>query len=203
MRRASAALKKSGTSSPKLDNLATIIEGFNSAAGPAGWLDWLLEMRNMLVHRGRRLLAWNITRGRGGIVEEFVLQLPRSPGLTDVEAIVNSGGYIAAQFEMPHDEFLKLILQTVNDYVANVAGSLLDLWTERKAHPSILEQPSQQWKNPQGVILPPSFGGYADSKSSHPVTNIGTSTEIEARLRAAGLTHHQADDLGPEPSVWL
>ena len=38
-------------------------------AGPAGWFDWLLNFRNMLVHRGRRL--------------EIGQFLPREPVLLD------------------------------------------------------------------------------------------------------------------------
>ena len=65
-------------------------------ASPMGPADWLLGMRNTVVHRGRRTVTWTAIVGDTGI-SDFTLQLPVSPELTDVEAAVpQAGGWMAA-----------------------------------------------------------------------------------------------------------
>ena len=51
---------------------AAMLEAGIAAAGPPGWLDWTLDFRNMLVHRGRR--------------SEYGQYVPRSPVLYGANA---------------------------------------------------------------------------------------------------------------------
>src|SRR5438105_6959397 len=51
----------------KQAQFAARLEAAIAAAGPPGWLDWTLDLRNMLVHRGRRL--------------EYGQSVPRTPVL--------------------------------------------------------------------------------------------------------------------------
>ena len=63
-------------------------------AGPAGWFDWLLSFRNMLVHRGRRLeISQILPRGPGRLDESgtpvfrarVATHLPLQPERSDVD----------------------------------------------------------------------------------------------------------------------
>lgn len=106
-------LGKIASTSPRLAEFESALRGFEADSGPDGWLGWLIAMRNMLVHRGRRVLSWNIDVD-DGIVKDFVLHLPKSPELSDVEAWINAGGYIAALLHVSHDTFLDQLEESVH-----------------------------------------------------------------------------------------
>src|SRR5260370_40908799 len=64
------------------------------AAGPEGWVDWTLDLRNMLVHRGRRLehgqfvprMPFLYGHDAQPLVRiRKVTHLPRDPARSDVE----------------------------------------------------------------------------------------------------------------------
>jgi hypothetical protein len=201
--RARNHLIKAGQQNQHLAALVKQLADLESEAGPEGWSAWLSGMRNMLVHRGRRMVSWDIIRGRGGTIDGFMLHLPRSPELSEVEAWVHADGYVAAHFSSPHDVFLAALSDTVLKYVNGVAQALVEFWTARKNDPQLVTQSPQQWKQPQGVIQPPVFLGYRVSEQMPLVTEIGVSDEVERRLKAAGLTQRRTHDVGPSPTVWF
>jgi hypothetical protein len=45
---------------PSLVRLLADIKQCDADAGPPGWIEWLLGMRNTDVHRGRRVVTHNI-----------------------------------------------------------------------------------------------------------------------------------------------
>jgi hypothetical protein len=101
----------------RLVALQTLLEQVEADVGPEGWLDWLLGMRNMLIHRGRRIIAVSMTRGRGGVVEDTILILPKSPELTEVDAWVRAVGYAATQLHVSRETFLRSLLTSVHAYL--------------------------------------------------------------------------------------
>jgi hypothetical protein len=196
-------LKKATANSQILANLDAELERLEIAAGPTGWIHWLLGMRNMLVHRGRRIMSWELLRGDQGAITNFILILPRSPNLTEVEAWVDADGYLAAQFQASHDTFLDALSQSVQMYTNAVVDALKSLWDERKANPRLLEQPAAQWKKSRSSKSPQSFAGYPTSRiEQFPVTAIGVSDEVNQRLQAAGLNHRRIGDVGPQSAIW-
>ena len=74
------------------------------AAGPPGWVDWMLDYRNMLVHRGRRIEIGQLVprvsphavgRRRTGTSEMAgvrTVHLPRDPARSDVGGVSRGGG---------------------------------------------------------------------------------------------------------------
>jgi hypothetical protein len=110
-------LERAAKQHPRLANLETSLKQFEADAGPTGWIDWLLAMRNMLVHRGRRIVSWNIVRGEHDNIEGFVINLPRSPELTEVDAWVQAGGYVASEFQVSHAAFLDALFESVQTYL--------------------------------------------------------------------------------------
>jgi hypothetical protein len=171
-------------------------------AGPEGWINWLISMRNTVVHRARRVVTFSVNRGDNDQVD-LALLLPRSPDLTEVEAWIHAGGQVASHFEVPADEFLASLAGCVHSYIDAAAKLLTTLWAERRADPSLITQSPRQWKEPAEIIKPvPSFSGFDITPVAGRVTGVGVSNELALRLHAAGLTDLGPSDVRPVPAVW-
>jgi hypothetical protein len=53
------SLDKQSSGNQILAQIQSDLEQTEANAGPAGWRDWLLGMRNTDVHRGRRTVTWS------------------------------------------------------------------------------------------------------------------------------------------------
>jgi hypothetical protein len=124
---------------------ATHLEANIAAAGPPGWLDWTLDYRNMVVHRGRRtehgqyLRRKPILHGPDGqklLRADRVSQLPRDPGTSDIEVFVDD----PSTFVLPEDEKQTLdgLRGSTKKLIEATAQPLLKLWRWRRDHPSLL-----------------------------------------------------------------
>jgi hypothetical protein len=165
-------------------DFAARLESAIVAAGPQGWLDWTLDLRNMLVHRGRRIELGQylpITPvllgpdGKPAPRARRVSHLPRDPGRSDIEVFIDTPWKMVL-----HEEGTRTLQGLMNSTVLLLeaaAGHLLDLWRWRRAHPGDLRQPADQWKNgpskqstgfngyaPGSLPLEPSMG------MMHPIT---------------------------------
>jgi hypothetical protein len=165
-------------------DFAARLESAIAAAGPQGWLDWTLDLRNMLVHRGRRIELGQylpITPvllgpdGKPAPRARRVSHLPRDPGRSDIEVFIDTPWKMVL-----HEEGTRTLQGLMNSTVLLLeaaAGHLLDLWRWRRAHPGDLRQPADQWKNgpsrqstgfngyaPGSLPLEPSMG------MMHPIT---------------------------------
>lgn len=81
------SLAKESPGNQVLTQLQADLQQAEAVAGPAGWRDWLLGMRNTYVHRGRR----NVTRSgnfEGNEVVDFNLRLPIAPALTEIDGVI-------------------------------------------------------------------------------------------------------------------
>jgi hypothetical protein len=196
-------LDRQSKDSPVLDRLKAGLEQAEAQAGPAHWRDWLLGMRHTMVHRGRRTVTWTAILGKTGI-SDFTLQLPVSPELTDVEAAIRAGGWMAASFAVPAAEFLDQFRDTVGTYVSEASKLLAELWRRRRADPGLLTQSPRQWKQPQGLINPvPAFHGFPNlTQSNRQFTALDVGVETDLRLKAAGLTARDGAEHRPDPGVW-
>lgn len=195
-------LPNQATSIPRLGKLHADLIQCEAAAGPTGWISWLVGMRNTVVHRARRIVSYNVDRGPSGRVTVDLL-LPRAPELTEVEGWIYAGGYVASHFQTPADAFLTELTKSVSSYIDSTAKLLATLWRERKSDPSLIMQPIQQWKNPTGLINPvPTFSGYPLPPLPGQITGVGTANETALRLTAAALTDRGPDDVRPSPRIW-
>lgn len=171
-------------------------------AGPPGWRDWLLGMRNTYVHRGRRTITWNAESG-GNEVTGFSVCLPIQPDLTEVDAVVHAQGLLAANFTVPSADMVAKLAETVGTYTTEACGILTELWRRRRVNPDFLAQSPLQWRQPPGLIRPPAFRGFPDlAEPATQFSSIVVSPEGERRLRSAGLLHDAGADRRPEPGVW-
>jgi len=149
-------------------DFATKLESAINAVGPEGWLDWTLDLRNMLVHRGRRIELRQFSEievvllgadGRSAPYFRRASHLPRDPGRSDIEVLI----------EMPwgnmvlHEEettTLQGLVKSTGFLLEATAGHLLDLWRWRRDHPGDLHQPIDQWKKGPSKQST-GFNGYA------------------------------------------
>jgi len=171
--------------------LASQVETSIERAGPAGWLLWLMDLRNMLVHRGRRVstISSSVTAASPGRPATLtaVRLLPVSPALTEIEAWVGDGGYCMSLLSEPAEATLAGTIGSAAKTVDAVCAALLDVWLVRRADPELIPQPMKQWTVPKRQDGPRFTGYQPDLDLSSNVSSIGASDEAAYRLRAAGM----------------
>jgi len=147
------------------------ITGAVRKAGPEGWLAWTLEFRNMLVHRGRRTQFHAIARDAGPVLysadgtpiprARIVMHLARDPRNSDLQAFFG-GNVEPSRLTNVLDEdglrALRSALEAVIFVVKELSTALLSVWRERRAQPTLLAQPREQW--PDLAIHPDPFAGF-------------------------------------------
>ncbi len=174
-------------------DFALLLERAIADAGPHGWIEWTLDLRNMLVHRGRRIELGQylpITPvllgpdGRPAPRARRVSHLPRDPGRSDIEVFVDTPWNMVL-----HEEGTRTLQGLMNSTVLLLEAAavhLLDLWRWRRDHPGDLRQPADQWRNGPSTQST-GFNGYApDSLRLEP--SMGMMHPITARrFRAAAI----------------
>jgi hypothetical protein len=184
--RARAKLAKingsANTGAHRQAQLAAQLEAAVFAAGPPGWLDWTLDFRNMLVHRGRRLELGQflpvepVLFGPDGQPRaRHVSHLPRDPGRSDVEVFLGTPWNMVLHEE--GQRTLQGLMNSTARLVETMATHLNDLWRWRRDNPGSLRQPAEQWKAglstqstgfngyaPGSLVLEPGLG------MTHPIT---------------------------------
>jgi hypothetical protein len=163
---------------------AAQLEAAISATGPQGWLDWTIDLRNMLVHRGRRIELGQYLRitpvllgpdGQPVPRARHVSHLPRDPGRSDVEVFLGMPWDTVLHEE--GQRTLQGVMGSTAHLVETMATHLIDLWRWRRGHPTDLRQPAEQWKDGPSTQST-GFNGYAPGSLAlvpgqgmmHPVT---------------------------------
>ncbi len=167
------------------------------AVGPAGWLLWATNYRNMTVHRGRHL-QMSLCRATGGIVAlpsggtyiglEQHLLLTRDPSRGEVDAWRDDAQHTTLREDAR--ETVCGIWESATAFIERCGVALLAVWLKRRAEPTLITQPvCSQWGNTNLPTPNPRFEGYAPSTES--IFDNGRSMiasgEFTHRLNAAGL----------------
>jgi hypothetical protein len=181
-----------------------------ASAGPDGWLEWALDFRIMLVHRGRRIQNGQFIPKLPAIFDpqgnEFprvrrLTYLPRDPGKSDVEvwrhAPANANAPLDALMLAENaTQTLNGLLESTKMMISGTAKLLGDVWKWRRDNPKILPQPANQWKD--GVSTKTSvFEGYAPRQRDMSSSSVAsTHAIVKRRFLAAALddaARHQWD----------
>jgi hypothetical protein len=169
--------------------------------GPQGWLDWLLNFRNMLVHRGRRIeIGQFVPRlpflrdpwGRPIIRANVITQLPQEPDRSDVDVHLEPD--IAPVLTEDVRQTLEGAMASVRTLIEAVAEQLGAAWDWRKAHLDTLRQPRAQWPRigaEARVNRPQPFRGYAPGTHAHQPSQLMSHPRTGRKLAAAALFDHQ------------
>jgi hypothetical protein len=145
--------KATTTGEQAQDDFYSKLKDVVASTGPAGWLNWTLDFRNMLVHRGRRLengqFVPKLPQLYGPSGEQIprvrrLTYLPRNPSMSDVEV------WRETPMTQRRDPLEALVL---NEDAAQTLGGLLDstkamisetaklligIWKWRRDNPQIL-----------------------------------------------------------------
>ncbi len=149
-------------------DFASNLDGKIVAAGPTGWLDWTLDYRNMVVHRGRRLELGQRIPGRvykpdGVPSARRVTQIPRDPARSEVQVFLDSPQALSLTEE--EEATLSGLLDSTTSLLEATARDLFKLWRWRKQNPTALPQRKEQWEEPSKAAT--AFNGYAPG--THPL----------------------------------
>lgn len=161
-------------------------------SGPDQWLDWTLGMRNMAVHREHR--GELIIADQQKDHSYKIWRMPASnPNLSNLQGF-RAGGDALQAYHL-HEDLLKTmegITGSANAAVAASVQSLQTLWALRKAAPSLITQPTEQWLGNRRAIA---FVGYdPGSPGISKRSGLTLNPADWKRLRAGGLgsTNHKA-----------
>ena len=169
--------------------------------GPVGWLDWVLNFRNMLVHRGRRIeMGQFVPReselcdasGRPILRTRVVTHLPLKPDRSDMD--VHRELNLSPVLTEDVRQTLEGSMRSVCALVEALGEQLAVAWAWRKEHPGKLTQPKAQWPQvgyPATANRPPPFAGYAPGSHDYKPGIFSVHPDTATRLLAAALMDHQ------------
>ena len=170
--------------------------------GPAGWLDWVLNFRNMLVHRGRRIeIGQFVSRepvlcdasGRPILRARVVTHLPLEPDRSDMD--VHREPDLPPVLTEDVRQTLEGSMRSVCALVEALGEQLAAEWEWRKEHPAELSQPQAQWPRVGDTATAnrqPPFAGYAPGSHTYtPEMFVDCHPDMARRLLAAALMDHQ------------
>jgi len=175
-------------------NFHAVLHAELRRVGPAGWYDWALGFRNMLVHRARRTRMFNLVPRPLPLVDQYdfpivlayaVRLLPREPSLSDIETLRTDQTMLSVLTE--HESItLNGIFESTRALVEVAIKEVLDIWKKRRDEPKAVPQPKEQWPIvPSGS--PCGFAGYAPGAEVVTPDRIHAHPDAVHRLRAAGL----------------
>jgi hypothetical protein len=174
-------------------DFAAGLESLIAAAGPQGWLEWALDFRNMLMHRGRRLTTSQLVPrstelygpdGRPILRARVIRQLPRDPGRSDVEVLRDPHSAPVLLEDAPRT--LEGLIGSTRTLIDSAASALHDVWQWRKANPAAISQPADQWR--AGLSTATSgFTGYAPGTATYSPSSWMSHRAVVKRLKTAAL----------------
>ena len=161
-------------------------------SGPIGWVEWLLDYRNMLVHRGRRIQMGQIVPsevlGHDGLPARpiQITHLPRDPGRSDVQVLRDLDGLDRFLLAEDVGTTLNGLIESTSDLAEAVAKELYRTWTWRRKHPKSMVQPREQWRERDPAT---EFSGYEQLEFDLRFSNglVQMHPIMAKRLRAAAV----------------
>ena len=114
---------------------AVRLEAGIAATGTPGWLDWTLDLRNMLVHRGRRMEYGQFVPrtpslygadGQSVLRARRVAHLPRDPGRSDVEVFLDTPWTLVLTEDS--ERTLQGLINSTKALLEATAKDLLEVW---------------------------------------------------------------------------
>jgi hypothetical protein len=155
------------------------LETVKADSGPEDWFEWTMQYRNMFVHRGRRITYNQLKPREVLLLDHMERVIPRAtsslhmathPDKSDAEALIQNKIVLNEDAEIT----FKGIFKSCRDMLETVSERLVSIWQERRANPTLIEQPEAQWNS---LFKACKFTGYtpnaaplgADEMIGHPV----------------------------------
>lgn len=156
-------LKPTGTPGNKIQlDFKAFYDSVKNSSGVTGWLDWTDHYRNTFIHRGRRLTYNQLTPRRSLVLDKdgqarpittSTMHLVRSPDKSDAEGMMRKNVVLNEDAETT----LSGIFKSCRNMEEAICERLVEIWHERKANPSLIEQHASQWDDNFRVS---NFAGY-------------------------------------------
>ncbi len=162
-----------------------------AGAGPEGWLSWMVDLRNMVVHRGRRWHLYKLTptprlyRSDGTPIFQTTSDehLPSQADESQVEAFLASRTPVLTE---RGEDSLRGALKSSVAFIEAVTTRLLAAWETRRVNPSLIQQPREQW--PDRVRgAPVSFEGFRPGSAPYDSSAWISNPEMGRQFRTAAL----------------
>jgi hypothetical protein len=192
-RRALAEVAGAGPGERLQAQFGASLEALIEIAGPSGWFRWVVDLRNTVIHRGRRLQMSELRPVPSGIVSpdgrpvirtDVIHQLPRDPGRSDVEMFLDAA-HAPVLTESAAMTLLGVLERTLR-LIGEGGGLLLDVWRTRRGNPALLPQPREQWPAGPSTVTA-GFEGYAPGSMPYNPTHLRTDATLVRRMMAASL----------------
>ncbi|MFN0141202.1 MAG: hypothetical protein ACKVQW_14075 [Pyrinomonadaceae bacterium] len=135
-----------------------------AVVGVNDWFEWTNAYRNMLIHRGRLIVQYQLVqrenplldaRGKTIIRTKATKHLSKFPNKSDVEVWLQPPSRV---LDEDAEVTLQGVFRSCRDLEETVCEQLVRIWKERRANPTLLEQPISQWKKPTRSTA---FNGYS------------------------------------------
>lgn len=188
--KALANLKPQGTQGSQMQiDFRDLFETAKKASGPEDWLAWASQYRNMFIHRGRRLAHGTFVPREALFLNADEEVIPRSktqihlakyPDKSDIEAFIRKDVVLNEDADIT----LKGIFKSTRDFEETICRQLVTIWQERRANPSLIEQPATQWNT---KIKPCNFNGYDKNAPKLDVSEIMANPTLRKRMIAAAV----------------
>ena len=171
---------------------SSIVDTLIDQHGPSGWVEWMLDYRNMLVHRGRRIGIGQIfpseVLGPDGLPARAFRHsyLPLDPARSDVEVLCDDDRIVGSLLTEDAGTTLEGLITSTSGLVDSIATELYEIWTWRRQNPTAIVQPNSQWGRTSEST---NFVGYSPGESQVDISKSTARThpEIRRRLCAAAL----------------
>lgn len=170
------------------------LEDVKNSCGPKDWLEWADQYRNMLVHRGRRTIYFNVTNrephffdSRGNLIPRFksTMHLAKYPDGSDVEAFIKG---ININLSEDAEITLSGIFKSCRDFNEIICERLVEIWSKRRNQPLLLEQPIKQWDGNMKIC---DFDGYSSESEVSNRDTIFVNPALSHRIKSASVLDHQ------------
>lgn len=192
-RRTLAAVAGAGAAERLQGQFGAELEALIGRGGPPGWFRWVMDLRNTLIHRGRRLQMPELRPVPSGIVgldgrpfirTDVIHQLPRDPGRSDVEMFLDAAH--APVLTESAATTLRGVLENSLQLIGEGGGLLHDVWRARRSNPALLPQPREQW--PAGPArVTADFEGYAPGSMPYNPAQLRSDATLVRRMEASSL----------------
>jgi hypothetical protein len=156
-------LQSTGTPGNKMQlEFKTFFDSVKTTSGVPGWLEWSDQYRNTFIHRGRRYTFNQITPrpslvldkdGRTRPITTSTMHLVREPDKSDAEGFMHGNVVLNEDADVT----LSGIFKSCRDMEEAICERLVEIWRQRRADPSLIEQPVTQWDS---TFKSCSFTGY-------------------------------------------
>ncbi len=111
---------------------------------PTDWLQWTLDMRHALVHRGVRMKFTHVSGNRREGAS-FSYWLPRNPKFSDAEAFARGNNTDDIYIREHAGDVVDIVAANVQRLAIEFLTVLDELWQTRTRVATTLIQPGQQW----------------------------------------------------------